>query len=118
MDTKKIEGLIVMLREKTVSNKVNWQKTTRVGSYLATFPGYSITISTRQRQQENDVDYIISIFDADGVLVESTDDVVLKQQNDKFNAYVVLGEIYDVARRKALGVDKAIDKILSELEKT
>jgi hypothetical protein len=118
MDTKRLETLITKLHEKTMTEEVYWEKTSKEGLFMATFPGYSVRIATRQNMsQPDEVDYIFAIYDEQGALIERIDDIELQAANKEFKAYKILAEIYDKARRKALGVDKAIEVIISELDK-
>ncbi len=117
MDIDKIKKLVVMLHQKTLDGKVKWEKTSKVGLFLATFSGSSVRMFTKENEDSpEDLDYYLTIYNAQGDRVEVVSDILLQRADEKFGGYKLLSETYEMARRIALGVDDAIDALLSELD--
>lgn len=123
MADKKIEKLIEQLYRRTVERKIQWQKTADENVFLTAFPDYSMRILYRQRYHPllemskmlahdyaPEITYILQIYDDAGDLIDEIKDNSLEQESAE-----KLREIYKIARRNAMGVDKAIDKLLYEL---
>jgi hypothetical protein len=111
----KIVRVIELLRDRTRRNQLHWQPTARKGVYQAAFPNMTILISQRPNKELAGVkDIVVGIHNAEGETVEEVSDVDL--QGDLTNSEQVMHEIYEVARRQALGVDKYLDNLLEYLE--
>ena len=68
--------------------------------------------------EDNDqYDYVVEIYDGAGELIDSFDDIDMREFAFKPNAFRYMDELYVTVRRTAMGTDKAIDIILSELDK-
>jgi O-succinylbenzoate synthase len=113
MEYKKIAKLVVSLHQKTIDGKLNWEQTDKRGIFQLSLPNYAIRFWMRSKGEQA-ADYIISIYDSEGNLVEQASDVDLK--NDLSKSYEIMKGMYELARRKAMGVDKALDDIISQLE--
>lgn len=120
MAENKLATLVSRLLEKTREDKLNWERTPRDGVFQVAFPEYVVKIFSRQSRMpdeenpENLPDYVIQVFDEKGQLEEFTD-IDLRGVIEG-GAFKPMQELHSLARRKALGTDKAIDKILSSLE--
>ena len=118
MTNPKMARLLARLVEKTDQGKVSWEETEQTDVYQAAFPGYSVRISYREATgllALGTTDYLLSIFNEDGTQIDEASDVDLKSDySDSFNR---MKKLHEDARRKALGVDEALDKILAELDK-
>ncbi len=113
MEYKKIAELVQKLHEKTLANKVNWERTEGSNALQVSFTAYSVRLVLQRGSGGEDI-YVIRIFDAAGNLVESaTDDDLDEELPD---SYTMMEEMFETARRKALGVDKALDDIISQLD--
>ena len=95
---------------KTASNELEWKEGVYSASFQVSFPNYSLTLSENQRERGG-YDYVISILDADGSIIDTFSDIDLGE-----GYYSKMVELYQNARRQALGVDKALDEILNELD--
>jgi len=60
-------------------------------------------------------DFVISIINEYGSVVETSDDVALAQAFPSSGVYAKMQELHELARREALGVDAALDSLLGEL---
>ena len=116
MAYRKLAELVDKLLRQTLQNEVKWEETAKPGIYQAAFVNFSVHIS--KSQSSSDVtDYLISIFNEDGSEVETFDDNDLREFDSETGYYEKMKELYETARRMALGTENAINKILSILDK-
>lgn len=117
MSLAKIAILVPKLHKQTIDGKLEWEQTDREGAFQTSFPNSSIRISVRPSESllsfQND--YVISIYNSSGILIESASDVDIKNELD--NSYNLMKEMHETARGYALGVEQALDSIISELSK-
>jgi hypothetical protein len=114
---EKILKIIQRLDAKTQAGKIQWEKTGRSNVFQTAFPNYIVKLaSTRDRDDPENEDIIVSIVDESGVVLESASDVDIKQAFPAIEAYKIMKGLYDTARREALGVEAALDSLLGELE--
>jgi hypothetical protein len=111
----KIHDLVQRLIDRTDEGKVNWEITADKGIYQAAFPNYSVRLFTRRNYGYDDsVDYVMTIHDETGEMIDEITDVGLRDSGFD-DAYKRMVHLYNEARRKAVGVEKVIDDLLSEL---
>ncbi len=114
---EKILKLVQGLLAKTKSGDVIWERTSSPNVFQAAFPRYTVKISERGDGSEPLlVNYVVSILDESGTVIERAsylDD--LAKKFPQMNNSGLMKELYSVARRQALGVDSALDTLLSEL---
>ena len=116
----KLTLLLRRLHKKTLESKVPWERTVDEGVFQASFKGYSVILFSRPTKQPepdpNAIDYVLQIFNEDGVLVEEVDDLDFDKNELGQFPYIMMDEIYTSARRTVMGVDKAIDTLLKALD--
>jgi len=112
----KLHVLVQRLIERTDQGKVSWEVTSQSGVFMASFPAYSVLLSTRRNyiDPERPPDYIVAIHDEEGSLVDEISDFTLNASGFE-DAFTRMGHLYEEARRKAMGVNKIIDGLLAEL---
>jgi hypothetical protein len=117
MSLSKLAIIIEKIHEQTISGKLEWEQTEKNGVFQVSFPNYSIRMSSHPSTESDDTqDYIISIYDSNGLLLESASDLELIEQiPGNGAAYRIMKEIYESAKGYALGVEQALDSIISEL---
>jgi hypothetical protein len=109
MPDAKLAALIRKLSQKTNENSVQWEKTVEPEVFQASFPGYTIQIT-------NDAgDIILRIYNDEGALMEEAKDTEFTRDHIPGGPFTVMNGMFTKARRKALGVDQALDTLLSEL---
>jgi len=108
MSYPRMATLVSKLSLKTQAGEVRWEETGEERTYQASFPGYAVHVFPRGE------DYILQIFNDDGNLIEEVSDRDLTSYMG--NAYIQMKELYELARRNAMGVEQALDKILSCLD--
>jgi hypothetical protein len=117
MIADKFIQLMRKVETKTASGEVAWEATAEEDMYQATLGGFIIQIS--ELPGENGLNYRLAIVNNEGRVVESVsslDFAAIELPSWETPPYQLLKAIFDGARRVAMGADKAIDIILTELE--
>lgn len=107
--------MIQALLRNTKSGKLEWKETGDNDAFQALFSGTSF-ILRRERGGANEPDYQGIIINERGDVAESFSDTDFATEGRGPEAYHVMHELFDLARRKVLGVDRIIDSILKELD--
>lgn len=121
MNEQKILELVHKIRVKSESGGLKWEKTASENVFQATLGNFVIRISRYSSSETPDPDYFISIIDKDGITLESIGDTEISRMQGTMAwfggmpPFQVMESIFKHAKRQSLGVDKAIDDILSEL---
>ena len=115
MSYPKMVYLVQGLYRRTDAERVEWEETEIEGVFQAAFPEYSVSLEMQlpDGHGPGSEDYVLSIFNARGLKIEEVSDVDLAE--DLADSYEVMKHLYRAARRKAMGVDQALDSILSSL---
>ena len=116
MSDARLIKMIRLLQQRTDDKKISWEETIHDNTYQSAFPTYTIQIGQYPNEDSfgKTIDYFIRILDEYNKVIEEATDVDLK--NEVEYSYNIMGNLYRSARRQAMGVDKALDSILSELE--
>jgi len=110
MSYSKLNKIVKKLSEKTEAEKIEWEPTALEGVFQTAFSDYTIRLGTSTVRGGVE----IYIYNYAGELMESANcDALLSFDN---NIYETMSKMYGAARRQALGVDKALDDILTALE--
>jgi toxin HigB-1 len=116
VDSSKLWEFIERLGKRTEADRVNWEKTPEEGMFQASYPQYTVRIYSR-RNENFEEDIIIQILDSEGTVIEQNSDVALARL-EGLPATIVFNEmdrIYKSARRKAMGVDHALEILMDSL---
>jgi hypothetical protein len=121
----KIVDVVKKLHERVREGKVQWGQTESSDVYEAAFPLYAVRVGKRRSAIPDagpgEVDYVVAIYNAEGTLIEEIDDPGLREASSGeitgVAAYNMMKDLYESARRSAMGVDEALDSLLSELDK-
>lgn len=112
MSNEKLIGLVKRLNLSTAEGTINWGVTEKSGVFQSSLAGYAVRLDARKsRSLSGEIEYFITILDPFGDVVEEMGDEETEGQ------FLVMKNLYESARRTALGVDKAIDDILRDLDK-
>lgn len=117
MVAKKFVQLMRRVEEKTTRGEIAWEATADESIYQATLSGFVIRIA--QLPSDGGPEYILSVADKQDRVVDSASNLDFPREQVQeigFTPYQMLKQIFDTARRIALGADTAIDSILSELD--
>jgi hypothetical protein len=133
----KFWDLIRKVLDRTVKDSLGWEKTPKSNTFQAAFPNFSVSIAEFDGPSpDSDPIYLFAIYDESGKRLDSVSDMWLAKALEPTNAtsgslmesllraadQVPAGKVFDTmstlykeARRTALGVDEALDQILSSL---
>src|SRR2546427_10522876 len=114
MADDKIYQLILKLSDSTAAGKTKWEQTQNEGAFQAVFPSHSVRISTSWGEDPETPDYIFGIYNSEGALLEQVRDTEIQAPKGGISVFQLLHDIYQKARRQAMGVDDAIDRLLHE----
>jgi hypothetical protein len=121
MTDAKIIELALVLHDR--SSMMPWEETANPQIFQSTLSNAVVRIKMGpSRETQGEVDYEIAIVNSNGMIIESFDDAALNRmvknysQYEEVRGYSVMAEIYQTAKRKALGVDKTLDDVLKELK--
>lgn len=107
MVDSRIARLIERLHDKTRQGELDWRETPDLGEFSASFPKYSVVVSWSDRGK-----CWLKIYGPEGKFLEAVSDEQLRSGYEESAAHF-LEELFDLARRKALDVDGAIDELLA-----
>lgn len=121
MTDPRLRLLVQRLHDKGLEGSVPWEKGLDEGIFQASFRDYSIKIlrqPTRHHTGDPDEeDIVLQIFNEKGELIEEVDDTSFKIGDfGPVYPFPFMAEIHAMARRAVMGVNKAVDSILEQLE--
>lgn len=115
---EKVLKLVERLYAKTEAGEIPWERTSARGVFQVAFPSYTVKLSSRPNDENPESpDYIVSILDESGVVIERATDIELQKVAIDLKVFQMMDDLYTTARRRALGVDSALDSLLGELDK-
>jgi hypothetical protein len=109
------------LLRKTQAGDLDWKAAADDDTFQVSFRDSSLRIQETRvnRRGQSTVDYIISLINAEGAVVETFSGVQLDEAfGDSFSEtwFFKTKELHELARRTALGSDKILNEILEELD--
>lgn len=107
MASEKYVQLVNRLLAKTDEGKLEWRETAWPDTMQVSFPNYSITLA--ETHSDGELGYVGHILNSEGRTVDSFSDEDLREGLGQ------MAELYLKARRQALGGERALDEILSQL---
>lgn len=116
----KVLKLVISIRAMSKARKVTWQTTTDDHRFIAPLPRGAVAIRERRSRNSSDPDYGFEVIDSEGEVVDSIwdTDVSGAVTNDPpENLFVIMEELYKLARRAALNVDDVVDDLLGDIDK-
>jgi hypothetical protein len=121
MTDHKLLALVQKVEAKTSSGELRWEATTVENLFQATLSTSILQISETASPFAPAPDFMLTILSKDGIHLESISDEALTKLSNEAEleagyAYKIMGSIFREAKRQSLGVDKAINDILSELD--
>jgi hypothetical protein len=112
MINQKLIALIGELIKLTQQSNIDWVSGGSPEVYIAAFTNYGVSISSNEHDDDSPS---LSVFNKDGDKIEGISRGELSR-NSLRAASNNLNELYMLARSSALGVDAALDDLLSELK--
>jgi hypothetical protein len=115
MNYEKIARVIRALSRSAAAGATSWRKLDSQTAYEAEFAQYAVRISAEQTEDANasPSKYKLEIIKDDRVIETVTSDQLKAAL--PASAFI-LREMYDAARKKALGVEDVLDEILQSLK--
>ncbi|GHV74123.1 hypothetical protein AGMMS49940_14250 [Spirochaetia bacterium] len=101
--------IITGLLQKSQSKQVIWDVTTNDNMFVVYFENYSLTIAQHGNQNETWVN--IDLINNEGDKIDSF------WISDDDPEWEIARDLFSIARRSALAIDKAIQEMLTELKK-
>ncbi|TFF50377.1 hypothetical protein C5609_19300 [Pseudomonas putida] len=111
MSNHKISAILDKMIQKTTKGELDWQSTEKKDTYQVVFPRYSFRIFVIDKGFEEDV--VVQIINQDGNILDSFTDADIRDFYDQ--AYAKMLSLHAAARRKAMGVEDALDELLRSL---
>jgi|HubBroStandDraft_6_1064221.scaffolds.fasta_scaffold604583_2 hypothetical protein len=115
--SEQIDRLVAKLTELTARDKVDWQETANLSTYLARVDKFVVTIN----KQGSEVfgGYSFQILDGSGRAIEG---VIAPYKGPERSAssntnWERLRDLYEIARRQALHSEKVVSDLLASLER-
>jgi hypothetical protein len=112
--TSEDEKLIVLIRrifEKTKAGELRWQPTSDPNVFALSFPHYSVSLERVPDTEDTIESFIFRISNDEGQTIEELNSFLASNYG-----FGELRELFDRVRRNAMGLDKALDDLLSELD--
>lgn len=115
----KYRTFIELLYTKTSQGSVNWEKNDSFeGTYGAKIGSKQVFIERTEDENENPL-IITEIYSVDGLIDSFNDEAfrgLVPAVGGFQNYFKMMKEIHELARRKATGVDAALDELIENLK--
>ena len=108
----KLAKFIERLYNNTLEGKVRWDETSQEDVFQLSFPDYTLKIYDDRDSTGNTL-YILQILNEEGKVIEDISDEDIQDQLT--NAFSTMQSLFERARSQAMGLDKALDDIMSYL---
>ena len=110
--------LLQRLHQRTVAGTIAWEPGSSQGAFIATLGDFTVGLQAkRDPEYPDDPDIYIRVHDPQGTVIEEFSNATFRGvETGQVNAYAMMKELYTGARRKAYGVEQAIDNLLERLE--
>lgn len=105
------------LHGRTGQGDINWYATETDGVFQAEFPEYLVQIFQKLiDENDNAVATYISIFTKEGRLIDTFDDRGLSEADSMgSDAFLFMADLYENARRIAMGLEQTLDILIDML---
>jgi len=119
MPLAKQAKMVEKLAELTDAGAIDWKPSVNEGTFQVSFRDNTLRITTRDSRDGFDI--VIQLLNGNGELVETITDVELAADtpiDEPGGWFGLMSDLYENARRKALGADKVLDEIIADLDST
>lgn len=115
MSSERVANLLMALKKKTDLGELHWTETESRAVFQVSFASYSVRLYQDANPFDSDeTDIVFQIINDSGDVVEEVRDTELSSWFEK--PFVFMRDLYESARRRAMGVDDAIDEIMRSLK--
>jgi hypothetical protein len=111
MEDPKTRQLFLQVLQKTKAGRITWTPTANESEFLTVLPGELALLISKTYEPDS---YGNPDEQAAMVLRGEDGELLRVEPGDTFN-WSEFAELYELARRKALGVDAKVDKLLGDL---
>jgi hypothetical protein len=118
MAMEKQKRLVRLLLKKTERGELDWREAVSANTFQVALTDKVLRIrTTPSRVTDEDVDFHIELVNSEGKIIDTFTDVELHQSEEDRDTrwYVQLRDLFDMARRTALGSEQILNELLSEL---
>lgn len=116
MSYEKIINVAARICSATQAGTISWKGTELDDVFQVSFTNFSARISLRPSRSGIGEEYILSILNEEGDLLEQLGDEDGRDSDESRYLFTILKDTHETARRQAMGVDQALDSILRELK--
>lgn len=110
------------LHRRTREGKIEWRETDDLRTFQTESGEFDLRIRSIPDRDYPEPDYALDVYSrSSGRKIETISNVTFRPLLDHIteeglNPYIVLQQTYEMARRKALGVDDVLESILQDLK--
>jgi hypothetical protein len=115
MSIEKMAKLVEGLETLTIKEKIEWEETEKEYMFQTSFSDFTIRLSKEYDNEVEESFYCLALVNSKGREIESITGWMLKAVLDKSESR--LSNLYNRARSMALGIEKFLDNVLTELDK-
>lgn len=120
-EKKKFAKLVRGLSKKTHAGTLNWTESPDENEFVCSVGSSSIALEHIPRNQTGTADelFVVSVYNEDGVLMDKfNDEEIVGEYGNVYEdtSYEAMKDIYNTARRRALGAEQLLDSILDEFK--
>jgi hypothetical protein len=115
--SEQIDKLVAKLTELSARDKVDWQETANLNTYLARVEKFVVTINNQGSEMLGG--YSFQILDATGRSIEAVTAPYAgrDRSGDSKTNWERLRDLYEIARRRALHSEKVVSDLLASLDR-
>ena len=115
MFSNKIFTVVRRLFQMTQENKLEWQETGRDGVFQIVIDEYIVRVAEELGEDAKAVPkYVLRICNAKGIVLEQVSNLDISER--MMDAEEFMHDLYQRARRTAMGAETALDRIILRLE--
>ena len=111
MEDPKARQLFDQILQKTKAGRITWSPTANDSEFLTVLPGELALLISKTYERDS-----YGNPDEQGVMIlRGEDGELLRVEHGETFTWSEFSELYELARRRALGVDAKVDKLLGDL---
>lgn len=114
MSLQKHARLVELLLRRSNAGVLEWKEGIEVSTFQVSFKDKSVRI--RHNEYGGRVSYEVDLINEEAAVVDTFSDEELDREDGGSFWFSQLRDLFEVARRTALGSEKVLNDILSELE--
>jgi len=118
MSTEKHGKLVDLLLKKTRAGELDWRVSVLEDRYQVSFKDNTVRLYRTEEGEYGNPFVYVELINDEGIVAETINDEELDRDVPKgeHHWFQKLATLFEMARRAALGSDKILDEILSDLD--